>query len=145
MLADADWKASVILASMHTLGDQRGTLGCWADGDAVEAHLMMWREVKVLARIGGKSSGEARLLRRVLRYDAENESIFWCSGKRCVQDAGATHQLTRRSHEYKTADTPGTKGTGATLRDGDKMLDGNEDSHTPPRPWHRSCNLRRSR
>ena len=30
VLADADWKASVIFASMYTLGDQRGTLGCWA-------------------------------------------------------------------------------------------------------------------
>ena len=28
VLADADWKASVIFALMYTLGDHRGTLGC---------------------------------------------------------------------------------------------------------------------
>ena len=31
VLADAEWKASVIFASMYTLGDMRGTLGCWSD------------------------------------------------------------------------------------------------------------------
>ena len=53
-------------------------------------------EVKVLARICGKSSGEAGLLKRVLRYDAATESFFWCIGKRFVQDAAATLQLTLR-------------------------------------------------
>ena len=83
-------------------------------------------EVKVLARIGGKSSGEAGFVKRVLRHDATTEGFFWCSGKCYVQDAAATLQLTRRSHECKTADTLGTNGTGATLRDGDQKLDGNE-------------------
>ena len=74
--ADADWKASVIFASMYTLGNQRGTLGCWRDDhlvegdevdlDAVEAHLMKRLEVKVLARVGGKSSGEARFLEAIV-------------------------------------------------------------------------------
>ena len=32
VLSDADWKASVVFASMCTLGDQIGTLRCW-DGD----------------------------------------------------------------------------------------------------------------
>ena len=68
VLADADWKASVIFASVYTLGDQRGTLGCWGDDllveadeedlDAVEARLMKRLEVKVLVWIGGKRSGE---------------------------------------------------------------------------------------
>ena len=69
VLADADWKASVIFASMYTPGDQRGTLGCWGDDllveadevdlDAVEAHLMKRLDLKVLARIGGRA--QARL------------------------------------------------------------------------------------
>ena len=64
---------------MYTLGDQRSTLGCWGDDllveaddvdlDAVEAHLKRLA-VKVLARVGGKHSGEAGFLKRVLRYDA---------------------------------------------------------------------------
>ena len=63
MIAGADWKASVMFASMYTLGHQRGTLGCWGgnllveadevDLDAVGAHLMNRLEVKVLAWIGG--------------------------------------------------------------------------------------------
>ena len=71
-LADADWKAWVIFALMCTLGDQRGALGCSCDDllvetdevglDAVEAHLMKRLAVKVLARIGGKSSSEAGFL-----------------------------------------------------------------------------------
>ena len=43
---------------------------------------------------------------------------FW---KRHVQDTD-TLQLTGRNHECKTADTPGTKGIGPTLRDGDQKL-----------------------
>ena len=92
---------------------------------------------------------QARFLKRMLRYDAATESFFWCSGKRYVQDAAAALQLTGRSHEC----------TGVTLRDGDQKLDGNETgafcsalwlwtgmrSCAPPRPWHRSCNLQRSR
>ena len=70
----------------------------------------------MLARIGGKGSGEAWFLKRVLRYDAVTERVLWCSGKYHVQDAAATLQLTGRSHECKTADTRGTKGTGATLQ-----------------------------
>ena len=136
VLADADWKASVIFASMYTLGDQRGTLGCWGDDllveadevdlDAVEAHLVKRLEVKVLARLGGKQSGEIGFLKRVLRYDAETGSFTWCSGKRYVQDAATTLQLTGRTAECKTADTPGTKGTGSALRDGDQKLGGND-------------------
>ena len=90
MLADAGWKASVIFASMHTLSDQRGTLVCWGadllveaeeeDTDAVEAHLKKRFEVKVLARIGGKSSGEVGFLKRVLRYDAVTGTDTWRSG-----------------------------------------------------------------
>ena len=89
---------------------------------------MQWMrtEVKVLARIGGKISSEAGFPKRVLRYDAMTESFFWCSGKRYVQDATAALQLTGRSHECNTAETPGTKGTGATLRDGDRKLDESE-------------------
>ena len=50
VVADADLRASAIFASMYTLGDQRGTLGCWGDDllieadevdlGAVEAHLV---------------------------------------------------------------------------------------------------------
>ena len=136
VLADADWRASVIFASMYTLGDQRGTLGCWGDDllveadevdlDAGEAHLVKRLEVKVLARLGGKQSDEIGFLKRVLRYDAETGSFTWCSGKRYVQDAATTLQLTGRTTECKTADTPGTKGTGAALRDGDQKLGGND-------------------
>ena len=43
-----------------------------------------------------------------------------------MQDAAATLQLAGRSHECNTADTSGTKGTGATLRDGDQKLGENE-------------------
>ena len=53
---------------------------------------------------------------------SETGSFTWCSGKRCVQDAAATLQLTGRTTECKTADTPGTKRTGAALRDGDQKL-----------------------
>ena len=105
---DAGWQASVIFASMYTPNDQRDTLVCWGadllveadeeDIDAVEAHLMKWFEVKVLARIGGKSSGEVEFLKRVLWYDAVTESFLWCSGQCHVQDTTATLQLTGRSH-----------------------------------------------
>ena len=89
---------------MYTLGDQRGTLGCWGDDlDAVEVHLMKRLEVKVLARMFGKRSGEAGFLKRVLRHDAATESFFWCCRKRYVLGAAATLQLTGRSHECKTA------------------------------------------
>ena len=125
-----------MFASRHTLGDKRGTLGCWSDVplveaeekdlDAVEAHLGKRLEVKVLARIGGKSSGEAGLLKRVLRYDAATESFLWCSAKRYVQDAAAALQLVEQSHKCKMGDTLGTNGTGATQRDGDHKLDENE-------------------
>ena len=90
VLAEAGGKASVIFASMYTLGEQRGTLSCWGDDllveadevdlDAVEAHLTKRLEVKVLARIGGRQSGEVGFLKRVLRYDAVTESFTWCSG-----------------------------------------------------------------
>ena len=133
VLAEACWKSSVILASMCTLGEQRGTPGCWgddllveadeADLDAVEAHLTKRLEVKVMARIGGRQSGEVGFLKRVLRYDAMTGSFTWCSGKRYVQDAASILQLTGRPTECKTADTPGTKGIGANLRDGDQKLD----------------------
>ena len=134
VLAGADWKASVIFASMYTLGDQRGTLGCWDDDllveadevdvDAVEAHRMK--------RLEGEGAGTDRWkeLRRgwvpeasvaVRRRDRDLLLV-----QRHVQDAAATLELTGRSHECKTADTPGTKGTGATLRDGDQKLDENE-------------------
>ena len=136
VLADADWKASVIFASLYTLGDQRGTLGCWGDDflveadevdlDAVEAHLVRRLEVKVLARLGGKQSGEIGFLKRVLRHDDVTGSFTWCSGERYVQDAATTLQLMGRTTECKTADTPGTKGTGAALRDGDQKLDGDD-------------------
>ena len=126
----------MIFASMYTLGDHRGTLGCWGDDllveadevdlDAVEAHLVKRLEVKVLARLGGKQSGEIGFLKRVLRYDVETASFTWCSGKRYVQDAATTLQLTGRKTECKTADTPGTKSTGAALRDGDQKLGGND-------------------
>ena len=69
-----------------------------------------------------------------------------------MQDAATTLQLTGRTTECKTADTPGTKGTGSSLRDGDQKLGGNDtaafrsalgsvmyvalDRPTPPRPWH---------
>ena len=96
------------------------------DLDAVDAHPTTRRAVKVLARVGGTSSSEARFLRRVLRYDAATESFCWCSGKRFMLDATAAPQLTGRSRKCKTAGTLGTEGTGATLRDGDQKLDGNE-------------------
>ena len=90
-------------------------------------------EAKVLARIGGVSSGEAGFLKRVLRYDAVTESFFCCSGTRHVQDAAATLQRTGRSHECKTAHTLGTKGSGATLQDGDQSM----ETRQPPSgaPW----------
>ena len=101
---DAGWKASVIFTSVHTLGDQRGTLGCWGndllveedeqDLDAVEACLKQRLEVKVRARIGGKSSGEAGFLKRV------TESFFWCSGY--VEDAVATLQVAGRIYTTRT-------------------------------------------
>ena len=87
------------------------------DLDAVEAHLVKDLEGKVLTRTGGKSSGEAGFLERVLRCDTATESFCCCSGERHVQDAAATLQLTGRSHECKTVSTPGTKGIGVTLRD----------------------------
>ena len=83
-------------------------------------------EVKVLARLGGKQSGEIGFLKRVLRYDAETGSFTWCCGKRYVQDAATTLQLTGRTTECRTADTPGTKSTSAALRDGDQKLGGND-------------------
>ena len=88
-------------------------------------------EVKVLARLGGKQSGEIGFLKRVLRYDAVTGSFTWCSGKRYVQDAATTLQLMGRTTECKVADTPGTKGTGAALRDGDQKLDGDDTAAFP--------------
>ena len=123
---------------MYTLGEQRGTLGCWGDDllveadevdlDAVEAHLTKRLEVKVLARICGRQSGEVGFLKRAVRHDAVTESFTWRRGKRYVQDAAAILQLAGRAAECKTADTPGTKGIGANLRDGDQKLD--EDDTT---------------
>ena len=65
----------MIFASMYTLGEQKGTLGCWGDDilveadevdlDAVEVHLTKRLEVKVLTRIGGRQSGEVGFLKRV--------------------------------------------------------------------------------
>ena len=55
----------------------------------------------MLARIGGKSSGEAGLLKRVLRYDAATKSFLWCSAKRYVQDAAAALQVIGQSHKCK--------------------------------------------
>ena len=110
----------MILASMYTLDDQRGTLACWSDDllveadevdlDAVETHLMKRFGVKMLARIGGKSSGEAGILKRVSRYDATTESFFWCSGTRYVQDAVPTLQLVGRVRlcETETRSSLGT-------------------------------------
>ena len=133
VLAEAGWKASVIFASMYTLGEQKGTLGCWGDDllveadevdlGAVEVHLTKRLEVKVLTRIGGKQSGEVGFPKRVLRNDSVTGSFTWCSGKRDVQDAASILQLTGRLTECKAANTPGTKGTGATLRHGDQKLD----------------------
>ena len=117
VLAEVGWKASVIFASMYTLGEQKGTLGCW--GDAVEVRLTKRLEVKVLTRIGGRQSGEVGFLKRALRYETATGSFTWCSGKRYVQDAASILQLTGRLSECKAATTPGTKGTGATIRDGD--------------------------
>ena len=62
----------------------------------------------------------------MLRYDAKTGSFAWCSGKRYVQGAATTLQLTGRTTECKTADTPGTKSTGAALRDGDQKLGGDD-------------------
>ena len=57
VLADAGWQASVIFASMYTLGsDDLLVVADEVDLDAVEAHLTKRLEVKVLARIGGKRS-----------------------------------------------------------------------------------------
>ena len=42
------------------------------------------------------------------------------AGRRCFSSARRTDD------ECKTADTPGSKGTGATLREGDQKLDGKE-------------------
>ena len=104
VLADADWKASVIFASMYTLGDQRGTLGCCCDDllveadevdlDAVEAHLVKRLEVKVLARLGGKQSGEIGFLKRVLRYDAVTGSftlVQWQAVRAGCSDHSSAH------------------------------------------------------
>ena len=46
------------------------------DLDAAEAHLAKRLDMKVPARIGGKSSGVAGFLKRVLRYDAVTERFF---------------------------------------------------------------------
>ena len=80
----------------------------------------------MLARLGGKQSGEIGFLKRVLRNDAETGCFTWCSGKRYVQDAATTLQLKGRTTACKTADTPGTKGTGPAQRDGDQKLGGND-------------------
>ena len=91
-------------------------------------------QVKVLARIGGKSSGEAGLLKRVLRYDAATEGFFWCDAKRDVQNAAAALQLTPKEPRVQDGRHSWHEGHWATLRDGDQKLDGNEDSRLPGRP-----------
>ena len=48
-----------------------------------------------------------------------------------MQDAATTLQLTGRTTECKTADTLGTKSTGAALRDGDQKLGGNDTAAFP--------------
>ena len=133
VLAEAGWKASVIFASMYTVGEQRGTRGCWGDDllievyemdlDAVEAHRTNRLEVKVLTRIGGKQSGEVEFLKRVLRYDSATGGFTWCNSKRYVQDAASILQLTGRAAECNAVNSPGTKGVGGNLRDADQKLD----------------------
>ena len=124
------WQGFQVLATLLARGasrcDWKASEAGEEDLDGVEAHLMKRLEVKVLARIGRKSSSEVGFLKRVLRHDAVTDSFFWCSGKRFVQDAAATLHLTGRSHESKTADTPSTNGAGATPRDGDQKLDESE-------------------
>ena len=84
----------MIFASMYTLGDQRGILSCWGDDflveadevdlDAVEAHLVKRLEVKVLARLGEKQSGEIGFLKlAVRRRDWKLHLVQWqavCAG-----------------------------------------------------------------
>ena len=110
VLDDAVWKASVIFASMYTLGGKRGVLGRWIDDllvkaeekdlDAVELERL---DLKVLTRIGERSSADAGFLKRVLRYDAATESFLWCSGRRYVQDAAATRSARRQTHLARRA------------------------------------------
>ena len=117
-------RVASILLIFARLGDKKCAFGCCGDDllveadeedvDAVEAHLMKPLAVKVLARIGGDSSGEAGFF--------VTWSFVQCCGKRYVQDAAATLQLTGRSHEYNTADTYGKEGTGATLQDRDQKF-----------------------
>ena len=45
VLVDAYWKVSVMFASMYTLGDERGTLGCWGYDLLVERQ-MRWTSVR---------------------------------------------------------------------------------------------------
>ena len=116
----------------------------------------------MLARTRGKSSGEARFLKRVLRHDAATKRFFWCSVKRHVQDAAAAHRTEPRIARRQTllargalvrlcgTETKSSMGTsqplsGAPCDQGCAWLRAGLRSCTPPKQWHRSCNLRRSR
>ena len=114
----------MIFALMYTLGDQRGTLGCFGDDlpaeadevdlEAVEAHLMKLLVVK-RCRHGSveRSPGEAGFLKELLL-------VKW-EAIRCEVGSAACRMLLPlfRSHDGATSARRqtllSTKGTGSTL------------------------------
>ena len=130
VLADADWKASVIFASMYTLGDQRGTLGCWGDDflveadevdlDAVEAHLKKRLEVKVLARISGKHSGDPEASVAVRRRDWELHLVQWQALRAGCCQYSSAHRAEPRVQDGRHSWHEGH------WRDEDQKLDGDD-------------------
>ena len=135
VLADGGWKASVIFAAMCTLGEKRGTLGCWGDDilveadehdlDTLEAHLTKELNVKVLQRLeGGRPRGppvscSACCATKPLRKPSTGAVEGAKSRTRprhCSSPTGSTRsrrqtRQARRAQEapYETATSPSTR------------------------------------
>ena len=128
----------MIFASMYTLSDQRGTLGCWgddllieadeADLVAVEAHLEKRFEVKVLARLGRwKAVRQDWVLEAsvaVRRRDWKLHLVQWQAVREGRSDHSSAHGMDHRVQDSWTL--LARRATGAALRDGDQKLDGDD-------------------
>ena len=76
------------------LGDDLLVEADEVDLDAVEAHLVKRLEVKVLARLGGKQSGEIGFLKRVLRVrrrDWKLHLVQWQAVRAECSDHSSAH------------------------------------------------------
>ena len=86
---------------MYTLGDQRGTLGCWGDDllveadevdlDAVEAHLVKRLDVIVLARKAVRRDWVLEASVAVRRQDWKLHLVQWQAVRAGCSDHSSAH------------------------------------------------------